>query len=39
MIALSTIPMALSFNPYGGNWLMYVGLFFFGAFAYVYYFR
>ena len=31
MIALSTIPMALSLNPYGVNWLMYVGLFFFGA--------
>ena len=31
MVALSTIPMALSLNPYGVNWLMYVGLFFFGA--------
>ena len=30
-VALSTIPMALSLNPYGVNWLMYVGLFFFGA--------
>ena len=31
MVALSTIPMALSLNPSGVNWLMYVGLFFFGA--------
>lgn len=31
MVALSTIPMALSLNPYGVNWLMYIGLFFFGA--------
>lgn len=31
MVALSTIPMALSLNPYGVNWLMYVGLFFFGS--------
>ena len=31
LVALSTIPMALSLNPYGVNWLMYVGLFFFGA--------
>lgn len=32
-IAMSAmaIPMALSLNPYGVNWLMYVGLFFFGA--------
>lgn len=31
MVALSTVPMALSLRPDGVSWLMYFGLFFFGA--------